>query len=150
MGEPIYIPQYSVAEYEQFEGDWELWNGVPVSMTPPAGVPHQRLGRELLLPIQPQLEDQGGTCEALYATGWKLSDRTVLVPDLMVICQPVDGAYVQTRPELVIELLSDATAARDRVDKRRLYASAGLGRYLLVDPCGGGRGPRFELALLAG
>ena len=148
MGEPTYIPSYTVADYEQWEGEWELWNGVPVAMTPPAGLDHQRLGRKLLLMIQRQLDEQGCRCEVLYESGWKISEATVLVPDLMVVCEPADGDYVLETPGWVIELLSPSTASRDRLEKRRMYAAAGLGYYLIADPRdptrGGKQGPRFE------
>lgn len=28
-----YIPTYTVADYERWEGEWELWDGVPVAMS---------------------------------------------------------------------------------------------------------------------
>ena len=37
-------------------------------------------------------------------------------------------------PELVVEVLSPSTAARDRNLKRRRYAAAGVLEYWLVDP----------------
>ena len=29
-----YDPHYTVADYEQWSGDWELWKGTAVAMTP--------------------------------------------------------------------------------------------------------------------
>jgi Uma2 family endonuclease len=37
-------------------------------------------------------------------------------------------------PDWICEVLSPATAARDRVAKRHLYAQAGVAYYWLVDP----------------
>ncbi len=37
-------------------------------------------------------------------------------------------------PDLVVEILSPATASRDNVKKRWAYAEAGIPEYLIVDP----------------
>ena len=31
---PNYQPHYTIDDYQLWEGDWELWNGVAVAMTP--------------------------------------------------------------------------------------------------------------------
>ena len=41
---------------------------------------------------------------------------------------------IEGPPDLVIELLSPSTAARDRAGKARLYARYGVRHYWLVDP----------------
>lgn len=42
--------------------------------------------------------------------------------------------HVQGAPDLVIEILSPGTAARDRELKRKRYESFGVREYWLVDP----------------
>jgi Uma2 family endonuclease len=41
---------------------------------------------------------------------------------------------IEIAPDWVCEVLSPATAARDRVDKRNLYAQAGIPHYWPIDP----------------
>jgi Uma2 family endonuclease len=41
---------------------------------------------------------------------------------------------VRGAPDLVIEILSPATAARDRGIKLKAYARYGVGKYWIVDP----------------
>ncbi|MDO8706067.1 MAG: Uma2 family endonuclease [Sulfuricaulis sp.] len=55
-------------------------------------------------------------------------------PDLVVVCGAIDaGAYYQTAPTLVIEILSESTEARDRLEKRLAYQSLeSLQEYVLV------------------
>jgi len=49
---------------------------------------------------------------------------------------PRSGAVrpIEVVPDWVAEILSPATAARDRVQKRKLYARAGIANYWLIDP----------------
>ena len=44
------------------------------------------------------------------------------------------GDNVRGAPDLVIEILSAATAERDRGYKRALYAKHGVAEYWLIDP----------------
>ena len=58
-------------------------------------------------------------------------------PDVAVVCDPrktADRRRVNGAPELVAEVLSPATAVKDRREKRALYESAGIAEYLIVDP----------------
>jgi Uma2 family endonuclease len=61
---------------------------------------------------------------------------TVVQPDICVICDP---AKIEPRgclgaPDLVVEVLSPGTAARDWKDKFDLYEEAGVGEYWIVLP----------------
>lgn len=55
-------------------------------------------------------------------------------PDLLVVCGTIDaGAYYQTAPTLIVEILSESTEARDRLEKRLAYQSLeSLKEYVLV------------------
>ncbi len=61
---------------------------------------------------------------------------TVVQPDICVICDP---AKIESRgclgaPDLIIEVVSPRTAARDWKDKFDLYEEAGVGEYWIVLP----------------
>ena len=60
-------------------------------------------------------------------------------PDLLFVSRERDhllsgGDNVRGAPDLVVEILSAATAERDRGYKRALYARHGVAEYWLVDP----------------
>jgi Uma2 family endonuclease len=60
--------------------------------------------------------------------------ETVVQPDVLVVCEPskLDRRGVRGAPDLVIEVLSAATASHDQVLKRRVYERAGVREYWLV------------------
>ena len=68
-----------------------------------------------------------------------LSDSDVVQPDLLFVSREREhllsgGDNVQGAPDLVVEILSPATADRDRGYKRELYGRCGVTEYWLVDP----------------
>jgi Uma2 family endonuclease len=131
---PRYEPHYSVADYLQWEGDWELWNGTAVAMSPSPLGPHERAAAKLVFQIESCLQAQGCSCATYAGLDWIVSDDTVVRPDVMVVCGGQPGRHLERPPALAIEILSDATAEKDRTAKRILYERAGVGHYLLVDP----------------
>ena len=68
-----------------------------------------------------------------------LSNTDVVQPDLLFVSREREhilagGDNVQGAPDLVVEILSPSTAARDRTLKRSLYARHGVREFWLVDP----------------
>ncbi|XAL98467.1 Uma2 family endonuclease [Phycisphaeraceae bacterium D3-23] len=130
-----YLPNYTLADYEQWEGDWELWDGHPVAMVPSPGFGHQRVAGRLFVALNQLLDKQGGChCETLYEIDWRVSDNTVVRPDLLVVCEPIETKWVEVTPTLIAEVLSPSTSQNDLTYKRRLYAREGVKYYLIVDP----------------
>lgn len=70
----------------------------------------------------------------LYEVDWRINGDTVLRPDLVVVCEPIDTPWLEKAPTLVVEVLSPSTAANDRGYKRERYAKQGVAYYLIVDP----------------
>lgn len=62
----------------------------------------------------------------------------VVQPDLIFIAVErrhiIQPDEITGAPDLVIEILSESTAGRDRTYKRTLYARHGVSEYWLVDP----------------
>ena len=67
-----------------------------------------------------------------------LADTVVTQPDLIYVSKPrfaiVSRRGLEAAPDLVIEILSDSTASRDRGVKMRIYARHGIPCYWIVDP----------------
>ena len=63
---------------------------------------------------------------------------TVVQPDLLVVCDPakLDDRGIVGAPDLVIEILSESTGARDLDVKLRLYEKHGVRCTIIVDPWG--------------
>jgi Uma2 family endonuclease len=56
-------------------------------------------------------------------------------PDVLIVCGPAAHRLYETRPAVVIEVLSPSTVGIDRREKPLAYATAGtLTHYVLVDP----------------
>ncbi len=81
---------------------------------------------------------RGGPCQA-YGSDLKLRVEAVdafFYPDVMVSCDPRDHVASQfiAHPTLIVEVLSDSTAAFDRGDKFAAYRTLpSLQEYVLVD-----------------
>ena len=129
-----YLPHYTLADYEQWEGDWELWQGIPVAMTPSPFGPHQNCSLRLARSLLAAVEEAKCDAVVLQDVDWILSDDTVLRPDIVVLCGGIPERHVMESPALVVEILSQATAERDRNEKFRLYQDHGVKYYLIVDP----------------
>ena len=135
MALPRYIPHYKVEDYRTWEGDWELWSGEAISMSPSAKRRHQAVCGELHYRIKKALEASGcQNCAVYYELDWIVSEDTVLRPDLLLVCGESTGDFIQETPSLVVEVLSDSTRHRDLVYKKEMYEQLGVLFYLIVDP----------------
>lgn len=131
-----YRPRYSVDDYLQWEGDWELWDGAPVSMSPSPGFFHQSIGTRLAAQLVKILDSDEcpADCRVAHEVDWHVDRNTVVRPDLLIVCEPPEGKWIEKRPEFVAEILSPSTRQKDLVAKRELYAANGVPYYLIVDP----------------
>lgn len=131
-----YVPRYTVKDYNMWEGDWELIDGIPYAMSPAPVRKHQRLATELLYRAVDELKkntEKCKSCEAVFELDWIMDDSTVLRPDIAVICQKA-GDFITTPPVLIIEILSVSSALKDRQVKFEIYQEHGVQYYILADP----------------
>jgi Uma2 family endonuclease len=131
---PRYQPRYTFADYCQWEGDWELWNGTAVAMSPSPLGPHERAVAKLVFQIEAALQRHGCACATYAGLDWIVADDTVVRPDVMVVCGSQPGRHLERAPALAIEVLSESTADKDRTAKRALYEASRDAHYLLIDP----------------
>jgi len=65
-------------------------------------------------------------------------EREVVQPDILYISEGRSGIIAEEEirgaPDLIIEIISPATAERDRTYKKTLYARHGVKEYWIVDP----------------
>lgn len=129
-----FVPRYTVSDYQQWEGEWELWGGIPVSMTPSPYGKHSKLLVNTVAAFKAAID--GTRCDAttLAEIDWIISDDTVVRPDAVILCGREPDRHVETTPAVVVEILSDTTRDRDLTWKRDLYQQARVPCYLVIDP----------------
>ncbi|HEU5432296.1 MAG TPA: Uma2 family endonuclease [Thermomicrobiales bacterium] len=115
----------------------ELIDGV-VYVTPAPRPAHERISQNInyLLERFVRPGDIGWMFTAPVDV--RLSDHDVVQPDLLFIREDrlhiVGDVTINGAPDLVVEILSPGTRARDLGAKRDLYARSGVREYWLVDP----------------
>jgi|SRR6185312_10613535 len=128
------LPHYTYSDYLLWEGNWELINGIPYSMSPMPSWRHQSLNVNIVSALKEQLK-QCGNCKANIPVDWKISEDTILQPDVVVVCKPFEeGVFLSKTPEIIFEILSPSTASKDQNLKYELYQKAGVKYYIIVDP----------------
>ena len=127
-----YVERYTVEDYRHWEGDWELIHGVAYAMAPSPLVTHQSVLGNILRELS-ERTDPCESCMALAEIDYEISEETVVRPDVLLICKPIDE-HVNKTPEIVFEVLSPATARRDETVKFELYRQEGVEYYVLVHP----------------
>lgn len=128
-------------------------------VTPTPDTLHQRVSARLSALLGRFCEEHGAgiAFHALYDV--ILGDGDYVEPDLMFVRRERAGIIqphgIVGTPDLVLEILSETTAERDRGIKRPRYAAYGVPEYWIVDPAakqvevyrlGGGDLRRVEVA----
>ena len=128
------LPKYTYEDYVNWEGQWELIDGIPYAMSPAPSGGHQWICGKLYS----QFDKELSTCKTCFVSlpmDWKISDTTVLEPDLFVACfEFKNQKYISKTPALVVEVLSPSNRNKDVVVKHRIYEEQGVKYYLVVDP----------------
>ena len=138
--------RYSYADYLTWpdEERWELIDGVPYSMSPAPLKRHQDLSKYLERQFDNYLLDKD--CTMYHAPfDVRLSEQpnasdnyidTVVQPDILVVCDKskLDERGCNGAPDLIIEILSPSTAAKDTKEKFDLYQRFGVKEYWIVQP----------------
>ena len=126
-------PHYTIDDYRHWKGDWELWEGHPIAMSPSPFGQHAAIVSRLVRHLGNGIDAAGCHAIALPEIDWIVSDDTVVRPDLVVVCGDPPERHVETPPALVAEVLSPSTAQNDRTFKRRLYRDQRVPTYLIID-----------------
>jgi len=127
------IEYYTYEDYKLWEGEWELIYGQAVAMAPAPVISHQMLMVSISSQFYNQLEECE-KCQVLAEEDWKISDDTVLKPDVVVVCGNKNDKYITKTPEIVVEIISPSTAKRDEKIKFKIYEEEKVKYYILVYP----------------
>ncbi len=133
MGAFDYAPHYTYDDYKNWQGEWELFEGFPVAMSPAPMINHQAISANILFALKSTI----GECEPCLVLGevdYKLGDDTVLKPDVVLICDEPHDAYITKAPEIVVEVISKSTAKNDENYKFHKYEAEKVTYYILVYP----------------
>lgn len=122
---------------------WELINGIAYDMSPVPMRKHQELSGILFGELYNYLKNKDCTVYAApfdvrLPDGFQSDDeiKTVVQPDISVFCdeEKLDDKGAIGAPDLIIEILSPSTAAKDLKEKFFLYEGVGVKEYWIVDP----------------
>jgi len=128
-----YLPNYTYDDYIHWEGDWELIEGIAYAMAPSPILTHQTIsmltGSSLIDSVK-----NCKNCIVVSEMDYKLSDDTVLRPDIALVCGQKEGAYIKKSPELIVEIVSESSVSRDEKIKFSLYQAEKVPYYILLYP----------------
>jgi Uma2 family endonuclease len=141
---------YTYGDYKTWgDGRWELIDGSAFDMSPSPGAAHQSVHSNLMAALLPYFI--GAPCRVfsapfdvlfpvgdLFPLGGENPDdiATVLEPDIMILCDmsKLRPYGILGAPDVVFEILSPSTSARDLNDKLLVYERGGVKEYIVVDP----------------
>ena len=138
--QPAYNIKYTYTDYLKWDDGVrrELIDG-KIYLMAGSNRRHQKLSGNLYEQFKAFLK--GKACEVYYAPldvrlNADTLDDTVVQPDLMIVCDDsiLDDAGIKGAPDMVIEILSPATADYDRITKFNMYLQAGVKEYWIIDP----------------
>jgi len=127
------IEYYTYDDYKNWDGEWELIEGIPLAMAPAPMRKHQSLATEIMYNLRKQLDDCI-ECEVLGEIDYKVSDDTILKPDIVLTCGETNESYLTKAPEIIVEIISKSTAKRDEKYKFEIYEQEKIKYYILVYP----------------
>lgn len=129
-----YRPQFTYEDYVIWEGRWELIDGMPYAMSPAPTPDHQQINGGLYSAFTTALSAQCKDCRVYLPIDWKMNDKSVVQPDLLIVCKKLSKKYLDFAPSLTVEILSPSTAYKDRHEKFELYELEKVKYYLIIDP----------------
>jgi Uma2 family endonuclease len=133
----------SVEEFLQWldEDTWAEWKGGEVIVLSPASRSHQQLVHFLANLLDEWAQGTGGTVLfAPFPLKLHLPDGDIRVrePDILFVSKQnaaqLQETFAESPIDLVIEVTSEESRARDRSEKFAEYEAAGIGEYWIIDP----------------
>lgn len=131
--------RYTYEDYLNIADDkrYELIEGGLI-MVPAPVTYHQKISRELEFELLKFVKENNlgevfdAPCDVV------LSNENVVQPDILFISKErlniIGEKNIQGPPDLVIEIVSEDSAYRDMIQKKKLYAQSGVSEFWLVIP----------------
>ena len=129
---------YTVADYEQLpEGaPYQLIDANLIDRPSPTST-HQEIAFKLTLKLGNFVEKHQLGKVYFAPLDVHLDEHNVFQPDILFIANDrlhIVKDVVRGAPDMVIEILSPATAYYDLISKKRLYGKHGVSEYWIIDP----------------
>ena len=115
-----FAPRYCVDDYLHWKGDWELWDGIAIAMTPSPFGRHQKVVTALATHFNMLIREAGRDATVFVELDWIVSNETVVRPDVVVVCGSGPEGHLKDVPEIAVEVLSPSTRSNDLRFKRNL------------------------------
>ena len=127
------IEYYTYDDYKNWDGDWELIDGIAYAMAPSPMITHQAIAGGIIGELFTSTKECK-KCLVVVEQDWKIDEVTVLKPDISLICDEPNDAYITKVPLIVVEIVSKSTAKRDEKYKFEIYKDERVPYYVLVYP----------------
>lgn len=128
------LPHYTYEDYCQWEGRWEIIEGIPFAMSPAPAPRHQWVSSNIKGEIRNALKKSGcKNCKVYDFIDIKIAEDTILQPDAVVVCREITKPFLDFPAALVVEILSPATAMKDRNNKFYIYQTQKIPYYIIID-----------------
>ena len=137
-GEAVQYERYTADAYydatEARENRTELLDGMIVDMASPS-IRHQFMADGIVAEMRSYVRKKGGKCRPVSAVDVKLDDINIVVPDIMIACDPekFDKQKYNGAPDFVAEIVS-SNRSNDFDRKLWLYSRSGVREYWIIDP----------------
>jgi Uma2 family endonuclease len=128
------LPHYTYEDYCNWEGRWEVIDGIPYAMSPAPTPRHQLIGGNIIYELKSAIKKSGcKDCKVYEFIDIKIEEDTIVQPDISIVCKPIKKNFLDFPATLVVEILSPTTALKDRHVKFPLYEKMGIKYFLIID-----------------
>lgn len=128
-----YLPNYTYDDYKLWEGDWELIEGIPYSMSPSPVKDHQLISNMFAFELTKHTSDCS-TCLVAAELDWKIGEDLVLRPDVVMFCNDEKEDYITKAPQIIVEVISKSSSLRDEKIKFEIYEREKVPYYIIAYP----------------
>lgn len=145
-GFPEKQKKYTYEDYLKWDDSnrYELIEGIPYLLASPS-VLHQTIVGNIYFKFKEYLNDKKckvftAPLDVLLPQDKDIEEKdidVVVQPDIFIVCDEnkiKSGRNCKGAPDMIIEVLSPATASRDFITKQNLYEKAGVKEYWIASP----------------